>query len=387
MVRLRQGHWNQHRSDIVMQTAITELLGIELPIFAFSHCRDVVAEASRAGGMGVLGAAWMTPDELEMSLSWIDDHVNGKPYGVDLVFPGGAALLGDDRDPDQILPQSHRDFVNILMDRAGMARLPEGESANFAREHAAKMKMTPRDSERSLEIALRHPIKLAVAAMGVPPQSVIDMVHARGIKLGALVGSLRHALKQREAGIDVLIAQGSEAGGHVGTVSSLVLWPQIIEAVAPMPVLAAGGIGSGRQFAAAMALGAAGIWCGSIWLGTRESELSQEAKERLFQATSEDAVVSRALTGKPCRLLRSHYTEAWDDSQAPAPLKFPLQSILAGEPLRRAERARRMDYWTYAVGQIVGDMKGESSVRAIFEEFLNGYVAAVDQLKGLTADS
>jgi NAD(P)H-dependent flavin oxidoreductase YrpB (nitropropane dioxygenase family) len=336
--------------------------------------------------MGILGAAWMTPDELETALKWIDDHVEGRPYGIDVVFPGTFAALDDERNPEQILPREHREFVSGMIDRAGIAPLAAGDAETFAREHAEKMKMTPRDSERSLEIALRHPVKFVVGAMGVPPRHVIDRVRARGIRLGALVGSLKHATRQRDAGIDVLIAQGSEAGGHVGKVSSLVLWPQVIDEVAPVPVLAAGGIGRGRQFAAAMALGAAGIWCGSIWLGSRESELTPDMKERLFQAASEDAVVSRALTGKPCRILKSAYSEAWDRSEAPAPLTFPLQSILAGEPLRRAERARRLEYWTYAVGQIVGDMKSETTVRQIFADLLTEYVAALDHVKELTAD-
>jgi NAD(P)H-dependent flavin oxidoreductase YrpB (nitropropane dioxygenase family) len=362
------------------------MFGIDLPIFAFSHCRDVVAEASRAGGMGVLGAAWMTPDELEVALRWIDDHVDGKPYGVDVVFPGTFAALDGVEDPERILPREHREFVGRLIDGAQIPPLPADDAATFARENALRMNMTPAESERALEVALRHPVKFVVGAMGVPPKHVVDAVHARGIKAGALVGSVRHAAKQREVGTDVLIAQGSEAGGHVGQVSSFVLWPQIIEAAAPMPVLAAGGIGRGRQFAAAMALGAAGIWCGSIWLGSRESELTPDMKERLFGASAEDAVVSRALTGKPCRILRSSYTDAWDEAGAPKPLTFPLQSILAGEPLRRAERARRLDYWTYSIGQIVGDMKTETTVRQIFAELLTGYVEAVDHLEGLVAD-
>ena len=370
----------------MMRTAATEMFGIDLPIFAFSHCRDVVVEASRAGGMGVLGAAFMTPDELEVSLKWIDDHVGGKPYGVDVVFPGTFADVSSDPDPDEILPPGHRRFVDHLIDEAHIPALPATDAAAFRREHAHKMNMTPRKSERALEIALRHPVKFVVGAMGVPPRHVIDAVHARGIKVGALVGSLRHAMKQREAGTDILVAQGSEGGGHVGEVSSLVLWPQVIDAVSPIPVLAAGGIGRGRQFAAAMALGAAGIWCGSIWLGTRESELSPQMKEQLFQAKSEDAVVSRALTGKTCRILKSSYTQAWDGAAAPKPLTFPLQSILAGEPLRRAERAGRLDYWTYAIGQIVGDMKSETTVRQIFADLLTEYVSASEHLQALTAD-
>jgi NAD(P)H-dependent flavin oxidoreductase YrpB (nitropropane dioxygenase family) len=368
-----------------MQNAITKMFGIEVPMFAFSHCRDVVVEASRAGGMGVLGAAWMTPDELEVSLKWIDDRVEGKPYGVDVVFPGTFAPLSDERDPDDILPAEHREFVRRLLDTANIPPLPPDEAKNFSHEHAQKMKMTPLDSERSLEIALRFPVKFVVGAMGVPPKHVIDLVHAHGIKLGALVGSVDHAEKQRAAGTDVIIAQGSEAGGHVGKVSSMVLWPQVVDAVAPMPVLAAGGIGRGRQFAAAMALGAAGIWCGSIWLGTTESELTPAMKEELFKSKSEDAVVSRALTGKPCRVLKSEYTEAWD-SGSPKTLTFPLQSILSGEPLKRAERARRLEYWTYAVGQIVGDMKNETTVRKVFADVLNEYVETMDHLQSLLAE-
>lgn len=364
-----------------MQTPVTEMFEIEVPIFAFSHCRDVVVEASKAGGMGILGAAWMTPEELEISLKWIDEHIGGKPYGVDVVFPGTFAALDDERDPEKILPKEHRDFVRTLLDDAGIPRLREEDAHEFGIEHAQKMKMTPRDSERSLEIALQHPVKFVVGAMGVPPKEVVERIRAKGIKVGALVGSVAHAVKQKEVGVDVLIAQGSEAGGHVGKVTSMVLWPQMIDAVAPIPVLAAGGIGRGRQFAAAMALGAAGIWCGSVWLGTRESELSDTMREHLFSATSEDAVVSKALTGKSCRILRSAYTDAWDQSKDVQPLTFPLQSILGGEPLRRAERSRRLDYWTYAVGQIVGDMKAETSVRSVFTDILDEYVETMERLQ------
>jgi len=371
----------------MMRTPVTEMFGIDLPIFAFSHCRDVVAAASRAGGMGILGAAWMTPEELEISLKWIDEHVDGKPYGVDVVFPGTYSPLGDEPNPSKLLPQEHRDFVSQLFDKASIPPLPAGDAEEFIREHAEKMKMTPRESERSLEIALRHPVKFVVSAMGVPPKHVVDLIHSHGIKVGALIGSVKHAQKQVDLGVDVLVAQGSEAGGHVGQVSSLVLWPQVVDAVAPVPVLAAGGIGRGRQFAAAMALGTAGIWCGSIWLTTTESELTPDMKQRFFEAKSDDAVVSRALTGKPCRILKSAYTEAWDNAGAPKPLTFPLQSILGGEPLRRAERARRLDYWTYAVGQIVGDLKVESSVRQVFAELLTEYVATMEHIDNLTTDA
>lgn len=370
-----------------MRTAVTEMFGIDIPLFAFSHCRDVVLEASKAGGMGILGAAWMTPEELEVSLKWIDERIEGKPYGVDIVFPGTFAPLTDDRDPAKILPEGHRQFVDDMMKEAGIPDLPVDDAKAFAQEHADKMKMTPSDSERSLQIALRHPgVKFIVSAMGAAPKHVVDIVHEHGLKVGALVGNIDHAMKQKEAGVDVLIAQGAEAGGHVGRVGSMVLWPQLVDAMSPIPVLAAGGIGRGRQFAAAMALGAAGAWCGSIWLGTRESDLTPNMKERMFESKSEDAVVSKALTGKNCRILRSNYTEAWDKAEDVKPLTFPLQSILGGVPLRRAERVRRFDYWTYAVGQVVGDMNQETTVRQIFAEMLGEYVEVMEHLTQLLED-
>jgi NAD(P)H-dependent flavin oxidoreductase YrpB (nitropropane dioxygenase family) len=367
-----------------MRTRLAEAFGIEVPIFAFSHCRDVVAAVTKAGGMGVLGAAWMTPDELEMSLRWIDAQVAGKPYGVDLVFPGTVEDVDGSEDLLSLLPASHQAFVDRLLDDAGIPRLPEGERPVFLRAYAQKMAMTPKKSLRQLEIALDHPTRLIVGALGVPPPGVVDAVHSKGVKVGALVGSAKHTARQREAGVDVVVAQGTEAGGSVGSISSMVLWPQVVEAAGPIPVLAAGGIGRGAQILAALAMGAEGVWLGSIWLGTVESELAPEMKQRLFEATSEDAVLSKAMTGKQGRMLRSRYNEAWDAHGAPKPLPFPLQSILAGDPFKRAERARRFDYWTYSVGQIVGDMTEETTVRHVMERLLTEYVEAIERLKIVT---
>lgn len=366
-----------------MRTKATELLGIDLPIFAFSHCRDVVAEVTKAGGMGVLGAAWMTTEHLEQELRWIDTQVGGKPYGVDLVFPGKYAPTAGEKDLGRLIPDSHRRFINEVLDSAGIPRLPEDEAESFRRSHAASMDMTPQHSQALFEIVMKHPASLVVSALGVPPKSLVDRVHQAGRKVGALVGKAAHAKKQKQVGVDLIIAQGAEAGGHTGNISSMVLWPQIVDAVAPLPVLAAGGIGRGRQMAAAFALGAEGIWCGSIWLGTRQSEINPDLKERLFAAGSDDAIVTRALTGKPCRSLRSRYTEAWDLPGAPAPLQNPLQSILGGEPLRRIDRARAKEFMTYAVGQIVGDMSEETNVKQVVYDLLVEFADAVERLNRL----
>lgn len=365
-----------------MRPSLSEMFGIEVPIFAFSHCRDVVVEVTRAGGMGVLGAAWMTTEELEASLKWIDERVGGKPYGVDVVFPGTFADV-DGMDYVGLLPEQQVAFIRQMLERAGVAPLPADQFDEFMRETAAKMAMTPQKSERCLEVCLAHPVKFIVGAMGVPPQRVIDAVHNKGIPIGALVGNVKHAIRQRDAGIDVIIAQGAEAGGHTGNISSLVLWPQVVDAVAPLPVLAAGGIGRGRQIAAAMATGAAGVWMGSIWLGTIESELSPEMRQQLYKASSEDAVISYSMSGKRNRMLRSKYTEAWEQPDAPETLTFPLQSILSGEPFRRAERSRRLEYWTYSVGQIVGEMNEETTVRQVFSKLLNEYLEAAEMAGAL----
>ena len=369
-----------------MRTQIAEKFGLEVPIFAFSHCRDVVAAVTKAGGMGILGAAWMSPEELEMSLKWIDERVDGKPYGVDLVFPGTFVDAGSPDEHVAKLPEDYIAYVDRILDDAGVAKFPEEDRDPFFREYAQKMSMTHAKSKRQFEISLQHATKFIVGALGVPQKEIVEQAHAKGVLVGALVGNVRHVEKQIAAGVDVLVAQGTEAGGSVGSISSMVLWPQVVEAAGGRPVLAAGGIGRGSQILAALSLGAQGVWMGSIWLGTTESELSKEMKQQFFNADTEDAVISYSMTSKQGRMLRSRFTDAWEQPGAPKPLTWPLQSILVGYPYRRADRGRRLDYWTYSVGQIVGDMKEEMSVRQLIEKLLVEYVDALERLKSVTAE-
>jgi NAD(P)H-dependent flavin oxidoreductase YrpB (nitropropane dioxygenase family) len=366
-----------------MKTSVTDLFGIEAPIFAFSHCRDVVVATAKAGGMGVLGAAWMTPEHLEQELKWIDDHIEGRSYGVDMVFTGTAADVTESKSPRRVLPKKNVDFINHLMDQDGVPPLPEDDVTGWYEEYARNLSFTQAESEALLEVALRHPVKLVVSALGVAPAHVIKQVHDKGIKFGALVGTTRQARKQVAAGVDVIVAQGSEAGGHTGEITSLVLWPEIVDAVAPVPVLAAGGVGRGRQMAAALALGAEGVWCGTIWLGTVESELNPDMREVLYAATSSDAVITYGYTGKPCRALRSKFTEAWAREDAPKPLEVPLQSILSGQPFRRAERAHRRDWMTYSAGQVVGLVNGPTTVKQVIYEMLDEYIKTNERLQGI----
>lgn len=368
-----------------MKTRATELLGIDLPIFAFSHCRDVVAAVSQAGGMGVLGVANFDAEQLEQELNWIDAHVGDKTYGVDLLIPNTYQAVGQQKlNHDMLLPAPQREFVSSICNAAGLPQLPTGEAEALMAEEFRHINMTPEEGNALIEIALLHPkVKLVVNALGTPPKEKVAELQARGVKVGSLIGKPEHAKSQIEAGVDLLVAQGMEAGGHTGQITSMVLWPQVVDLAGDIPVLAAGGIGRGRQMAAAMALGTDGIWCGSIWLGTAQSELDPLIKQRMFDAKSEDAVQTKALTGKPCRALKSEYTEAWLRSDAPPTLPMPLQSLVGTEARLRAKRGAISQWLTWPVGQIVGDMTHETSVRELVQSLLEEFLDANERLQQL----
>ncbi|MBB5074639.1 NAD(P)H-dependent flavin oxidoreductase [Nonomuraea endophytica] len=364
-----------------MRTRVTEMFGIELPIFAFSHCRDVVAAVSRAGGMGVLGALYFTPEELEMELKWIDDHVDGKPYGVDVVMP--ASYEGADFAPEDLvgklqgmIPEGHRAFVEDLLQRHGVAE----SSADAGR---VLLGWTDATARPQVEVALRHPIALLANALGPPPADVVDLAHRHGVKVAALASTPRHALKQVEVGVDVVVAQGTEAGGHTGEISTMVLIPQVVDAV-DVPVLAAGGIGNGRQMAAGMALGAEGVWTGSLWLTVEEADTPAMAKARILEATSRDTVRSRSWTGKPARLLKNEWTDAWEAADSPGTLPMPLQFMLVSDALRRIGRSDAAELATFPAGQIIGITNQVRPVKEVMFGLVEEYVEAIERLGGIT---
>jgi NAD(P)H-dependent flavin oxidoreductase YrpB (nitropropane dioxygenase family) len=366
-----------------MRTPICDELGLEYPIFAFSHCRDVVAAVSRAGGLGVLGAVGFGADQLEIELDWIDEHVDGKPYGVDTVMPAKVQDTSGS-DPAELLaqiqamiPDAHRRYVEDLMERFEVPPMPEGEQARGVLGWAEGV------ARSHVEVALGHPIALIANALGSPPKDIIDRAHGQGIKVAALAGRPQHAERHVNSGVDIVIAQGHEAGGHTGEVTTMVLVPEVVEAVGGrngVPVLAAGGIGSGQQIAAAMSLGASGVWTGSIWLATAESSSAPEHIERYLEATSSDTVRSRCYTGKPARQLRSAWTEAWDDPSGPGPLGMPLQNILTAEANARIARAHRKDLAFVPVGQIVGSMNAVRPVRDVMFDLVSDYIETVERL-------
>lgn len=366
-------------------TEICQTFGIDLPLFAFSHCRDVVAAVTNAGGFGVLGASSHTPEELEHELAWIDEQVNGRPYGVDIVVPdslAGADEAASLAELAQRVPDEHKEFVQELLVAHEVQADPE-ELFVLDRVPDAET------GERLLDVAFCHPIKLVANALGVPPPYMIERAKAEGVPVAALVGAKEHAVKQVQAGVDLLIAQGAEAGGHVGEVSTLVLVPEVVEAIRAIrdvPVLAAGGIVTGRQMAAAVALGAAGAWTGSVWLTTEEAETAPHTVRKLLAATSRDTVRSRSRTGKPCRQLRSGWTEAWDAPDGPQALPMPLQSVLARRALARVDtlaaagNAGAQDLATYFVGQGVGLMNTARPAREVVRTMAEDYLESAERL-------
>ncbi len=373
-----------------MANAFAARLGIEFPLYAFSHCRDVVAAVSKAGGFGVLGATAYDPEQLEVELAWIDAHVDGKPYGVDVLIPenlavGSEAGLTVGKLAERV-PQAHRDFTDNLLKAHGVE--PAGMLAR--RGDNAPPPYWPAEAMQLLEVAFRHPIKMAVNALGAPPPEMIAMGRKHNVPIGALAGAKEHALRLAERGCDVIIAQGGEAGGHCGEVATMVLIPEVVRALKAanynIPVLAAGGIMTGEQMAGCMAMGAAGAWTGSVWLATTESECSQIFREKMVEAKSRDTVRSRARTGKPSRQLKSAWTEAWEGPDSPGALPMPIQPLISEPAIRHATKAAEggnseaRKLVTYFVGQGVGMIDGITSSRSVVQDFMRDYADAVERL-------
>ncbi|MFD9094425.1 NAD(P)H-dependent flavin oxidoreductase [Streptomyces collinus] len=367
-----------------MQTELSRKLGVEHAVFGFTPFPAVAAAISRAGGFGVLGAVRYTaPDELKRDLDWIEAHAEGRPYGLDVVMPAKKVEGVTEADVEAMIPEGHRRFVRDTLARYGVPQLADGEASGW--RITGWMEQVARNQ---LDVAFDYPIRMLANALGSPPADVVARAHDRDVLVAALAGSARHARKHQEAGIDVVVAQGYEAGGHTGEIATMVLTPEVVEAVDPLPVLAAGGIGSGQQVAAALALGAQGVWLGSVWLTTTEADLHSPALTRkLLAAGSGDTVRSRALTGKPARQLRTEWTDAWDGPDGPGTLPMPLQGLLVADAVSRIQKYEIDPLLGTPVGQIVGRMTSERSVQAVFDDLTRGFERAVDRVNRIAGRS
>lgn len=374
-----------------MLSPICAMLGIEFPLLAFSHCRDVVVAVSKAGGMGVFGAASLPPERLEEELAWIDEHIGGRPYGVDLIVPNSFAGKGEEKAALPPIPDEHKAFVAGLLEKHGV----EGDSLGGVSSSLGD-NMSDAGAAALLEVAFRHPIGLIANALGVPPPLMLELGKRNDVPVAALVGTRDHALAQVRAGVDILVVAGGEAGGHCGEVATMVLVPEVAAAVeavgATTPILAAGGIVTGRQMAAAMAMGAHGAWTGSVWLTTAEAETNPVVKEKMLAASSRDTVRSKSRTGKPSRQLRSPWTDAWEAEGAPKPLPMPLQSLVSEPALRKVDKLSEGGHEgakhlaTYWVGQGVGLMNEAMGAAQVVQEFKADWIAACERLNGFISE-
>lgn len=375
-----------------MNSRICQLLNIEFPLVAFTHCRDVVVAVSKAGGCGVLGAVGMSPDQLEKELKWIDEHIDGKPYGVDVLIPN--KMVGKDEKFDaeklaKMIPQEYADFRADVLENSGIEaselRTIDTAGSGFAANTQSG------GAKALLDVAFKHPIRLIANALGVPPDWMLQMGKDNDVKVAALLGTAQHAINQVKAGVDILVVSGTEAGGHCGSVPTMILIPEVYEAIQPygdVPILAAGGIVTGKQMAAAMTMGASGAWCGSVWLTTIESEVDPVIKEKMIAANSNQTVRSRSRTGKHSRQLKSTWTDAWESEKAPEPLPMPLQPMVAEPALQKVNKlaasghAGAQDLATYWVGQGVGLMNQSISASDVVQDFKEDFIEAYERLTG-----
>ena len=370
-----------------MHTSLCDLFGIKYPIFGFTPSPEVAAAITRAGGMGVLGAIrYANGEELEAALQWMDANVDGKPYGLDIVMPMayvGQGVAENVTQLDEMISPEHRAFVNKILAQHQVPLLPEdadqptgitGWMHTFAREQ--------------VDIALKHPIKLLANALGPPPKDVIEKAHSHGVKVAALAGKAKHAARHQSSGVDIVVAQGHEAGGHTGEVTTMVLVPEVVDAVDPLPVLAAGGIGTGRQIAASLALGAQGVWMGSLWLTCEEYRLEPSSetgnsvvKDKLLAATSSDTIRSKVISGKYARMLKTEWTSAWSADDSPGPLPMPLQGLLVAEAEARIRHHQTRSLLGSPVGQIVGQMNEVLPVQEVMDNLVTEFEAAVEMIR------
>ena len=374
----------------MMNSRICEMLDIEFPLVAFTHCRDVVVAVSKAGGCGVLGAVGMSPEQLEKELKWIDEHIDGKPYGVDVLIPNKMVGKDEKFDADKLvkmIPQEYADFRTDVLENHGI-EAPELREIDTGGSSFAQN--TQSDGAKALlDVAFKHPIKIIANALGVPPDWMIQMGKDNDCKVAALLGTAEHAINQVKAGVDILVVSGTEAGGHCGSVSTMVLIPEVHQAIQPygdVPILAAGGIVTGKQMAAAMAMGASGAWCGSVWLTTIESEVEPVIKEKMVAANSSQTVRSRSRTGKHSRQLVTPWTQAWEAENAPEPLPMPLQPMVAEPALQKVNKLAAgghegaQDLATYCVGQGVGLMNESISASDVVQDFKEDFINAYERL-------
>jgi NAD(P)H-dependent flavin oxidoreductase YrpB (nitropropane dioxygenase family) len=359
-----------------LHTELCDMLGVEYPVFSFNHCKDVAAAVSNGGGIGVLGATGYSPEGILSVTRWLKKNTD-RPFGLDLLLPQRAPSAGGREDLAAKIPQENRDFMEGLRNDLG---IPPARPRPSDRTDLMGLGIGGTLASQMEQVEAICEAKPAIFAGGLGMSAeAVEMCHSAGIKVVSLIGNLKHARRVAEWGVDIIVAQGTEAGGHTGRIGTLALVPTVVDAVKPIPVVAAGGIGDGRGLVAALALGAVGVWTGTIWLTAHEHYLEDFIKDKIVAATAEDAVITRAHTGKTARALKTRFTEYWEQPGAPDPLPAPYQSmylpvpweVTTESPDRTWEKLKLHDWIGSPAGQVMALINQRKPARQILYDIVS----------------
>ncbi len=360
-----------------LRTPICDTLGIRHPIFGFSHSVDVCVAIARAGGFPVLGLAREMPHEIPGLLADVERRMGSMPYGIDLMLPSRVPQAASLDDLRATLPPEHVAFTDGLRQRFGVQ--PPRKPSFFTTQVRSEALF-----EQQIEAVLASNCRGVAMAIGLRA-GLVERARARGKLTFSLVGSVRHARKALDAGVEVLVAQGYDAGGHTGPVGTLSLLPQVIAVAGEVPVLAAGGIATGAQVLGTLAMGAQGAWLGTLWMAARENHTPPALMQRLIASRSEDTVITRAHSGKPCRVVRSEWIDAWEAPDAPDPLGMPMQQVLTGDVFAALHEHDDARLIYEAAGQSVFGIERETTIAEQFDTLVADMAAAWKRLQALAA--
>jgi NAD(P)H-dependent flavin oxidoreductase YrpB (nitropropane dioxygenase family) len=357
----------------VLHTRLCDMAGVKLPIFAFTPDREVAAAVSKAGGLGVLAGALRNLDELERDIRWLREQLGSTPFGIDLLLPASSPPSGTTEELMAQIPETHRAFVRQLKEENN---IPAAKNPPMFYE----LGWVNQDRARAqVDLVLEERIPVLAFGLG-SPNFILEAAHARGIKVFGLVGKPRQAEREIAAGVDAIIAQGSDAAGHTGSIGTFSIVPAVVAAAGDTPVIAAGGVTTGRHLAAALCLGAAGVWTGTIWLASKESDKDPIIKKKILAAGADDTTLSRCVSGFSMRITKSKWTEAWEAPDAPRPLAAPYQLLLAGELHQAAVDYQIEPFMIEACGQGAGFITSEKSVAEIVQSLAGEARATLDVL-------
>ncbi len=343
-----------------LKTPLCDRLGIEVPIISAGMGPiagpDLVAAVSNAGGLGVLGCTSMLADEVRTVIRRTRE-LTDRPFGVDLILParidqGGTKVA----DVVGMLPEQHRQVAARIAEELSIEGPGEQGGGPLG---SSDRNALGTDAEAQVEVILEEGVPVFVGALG-SPGFVADRFHEAGATVMSVVGNTKQAAAVVRDGADVVIAQGTEGGGHTGHVGTMALLPQVLDAV-DVPVVGAGGIGDGRGLAAALVMGCQAVWVGTRFLATAEAGIAGWQKAGIVAAADQSPVISRAYTGKRFRMLPNRWTEAWEAAEVD-PLPMPLQPVLTGMTMGSLATDRG--------GQEGISMNGAGNIAGLIDEVL-----------------